>query len=306
MDIVHDIGTGAVADVFQPQTGSRIVNSALDLAALSWRRWLRAKLSMPRRRWLREIAALERRQFADPARVIAVSGMVRDQIAARYGVDGRQMTVIHNGVDTTRFDPTRLTARRATVRARWGLQGMPVFLLVANNFQLKGVAVAIRAMARLGSALPQAQLVVAGSGDARPYLELAARLGVADRVVFLGRVADMPDVYAAADAAIQPTHYDACSLATLEGLACGLATITTRTNGAGELIREGVEGFVLPHSNDAQALAQAMVRLGDANLSARMGVAGRRLARAHALKLTHARVAAFYAQRLRLRGGAGG
>jgi UDP-glucose:(heptosyl)LPS alpha-1,3-glucosyltransferase len=302
VDIVHDTGTGAVADVFQPQTGSRLVNSNLDLAALPWRPWLRAWLSADLRAWRREVAALERRQFADPARVIAVSGMVRDQIAARYRIDAVRMTVIHNGVDTAHFDPALIGERRAAARARRSLRGSPVFLLVANNFKLKGVAVAIRAMALLGATLPQAQLVVAGSGDARRHLDLAARLGVAAHVEFLGRVDDMRDAYAAADVAIQPTHYDACSLATLEGLACGLPTITTRTNGAGELIGEGVEGFVLPRSTDAAALANAMARLGDAGLRARMRPAARRLALAHDLAENYARVEAFYARRLALRG----
>ena len=78
-------------------------------------------------------------------------------------------------------------------------------------------------------------------------------------------------------------------------------------NAVQHMINKGVNGVEFIAANtDAQALAQAMVRLGDANLSARMGVAGRRLALAHDLKLTHARVEAFYAQRLRLRGGAGG
>jgi glycosyltransferase involved in cell wall biosynthesis len=155
-------------------------------------------------------------------------------------------------------------------------------------------------MARLRSILPDAQLAVAGSGDAAPYINLARSLGIAHQIAFLGRVATVEDAYAAADVAIQPTHYDACSLATLEGLACALPTLTTSTNGAGELITSGVEGFVLQHAGDDQSLAAAMAKLHDPALRDRMGVAARKLALAHDLNTNHCRVETFYRQRLKL------
>jgi len=297
-DIVHDTGAGFSADVFQPQTGSRLVNADLDIAALPWRRWLRAKLAPSARRWRRDLAALERCQFIDPERIIAVSDMVRRQIAERFGLDGARITVIHNGIDTARFDPARLAERREVARQRWGFTAATVFLLVANNFRLKGVAVAVRALARLANALPHARLAVAGSGDATAYRQLAHRLGVADRVAFLGHLPDITDAYAAADIAIQPTHYDACSLSTLEGLASGLPTITTATNGAGELITEGREGMVLPRSTDHASLAAAMARLAGLTDRACMGADARHLAVAHDVARNHARVEEFYWHRL--------
>ncbi len=276
------------------------MNSELDVAAMAPLGRLRANLSPRLREWRREIAKLERRQFADPTRLIAVSRMVRDQIAARYDLAASEIAVIYNGVDINRFSPERLAPLRVAARARWSLHGAPVFLLVANNFHLKGVAAAIRALGRLRSVLPGAHLAIAGSGDAAPYSRLARRLGIAERVAFLGRVAKIEEAFAAADVAIQPTHYDACSLATLEGLACALPTLTTSANGAGELITDGVQGFVLPHAGDDEALAAAMASVRDPAVRGRMGMAGRKLAMAHDLETNHCCIEAFYRQRLKL------
>jgi UDP-glucose:(heptosyl)LPS alpha-1,3-glucosyltransferase len=295
-DIVHDTGTADRADVFQPHTGSRLINAELDVRARTpWLR-LRSHLSPNYRRWRREIQALERRQFADPSRLIAMSRMVRDQIASRYGLDPARITVIHNGVDTRRFAADRLAALRGPARARWSLGEAPTYLLVANNFHLKGVGTALRALARLGNATPAIRLAIAGSGDLQDYASIANRLGIAGQVLFLGKLDQIEEAYAAADVAIQPTHYDACSLATLEGLASGLPTITTRCNGAAELMISGEQGIVLDRSTDADALARAMERLLQPDLRQRMGRAARALGLEHDVEGNYMSVESFYRQ----------
>jgi UDP-glucose:(heptosyl)LPS alpha-1,3-glucosyltransferase len=298
-DIVHDTGTAGQADVFQPQTGSRVVNAEFDLATRTlWRR-LRISLSPAFRRWRHEMQTLERRQFADPRRIIAVSRMVRAQIASRYRLDAAGINVIYNGVDNKRFTADRLATLRAPARIKWSLGDALIFLLVANNFGLKGVGTALHALARLRSLAPTIRLAIAGGGDVERYSRLANRLGIADQVHFLGKLDQIEQAYAAADVALQPTHYDACSLATLEGLASGLPTITTRSNGAAELITTGHHGIVLDQSTDVEALAQAMERLLDPDLRRTMGLAARALALQHDVEDNYRAVEAFYEQTLR-------
>jgi UDP-glucose:(heptosyl)LPS alpha-1,3-glucosyltransferase len=300
-DIIHDTGTAAQADVFQPQTGSRLVNAKFDLATRTpWRR-LRTSLSPAFRRWRRQMQTLERCQFADPSRIIAVSRMVRDQIASRYGLDPARITVIHNSVDNNRFTAGRLATLRAPARSKWSLGDAPTFLLVAHNFDLKGVGTALHALARLRGLAPGIRLAIAGAGDVERYSRLAHRLGIADRVRFLGKLDQIEEAYAAADVALQPTHYDACSLATLEGLASGLPTITTRSNGAAELITTEKQGIVLDHSTDIKALAQAMERLLESDLRQSMGLAARALALQHDVEDNYRAVEAFYRRALRRR-----
>jgi UDP-glucose:(heptosyl)LPS alpha-1,3-glucosyltransferase len=68
----------------------------------------------------------------------------------------------------------------------------------------------------------------------------------------------MVPYYGAADVFILPTYYDACSLVVIEAMACGLPTITTEYNGAAELIRNDVNGFVISHPPQGQDLIFAM------------------------------------------------
>jgi UDP-glucose:(heptosyl)LPS alpha-1,3-glucosyltransferase len=92
---------------------------------------------------------------------------------------------------------------------------------------------------------------------------LAKQLGVADRLVFLGHRGDPKDAYFAADFLVHPTFYDPCSLVALEALACGLPVITSRYNGASELLSPPTDGLVIDDPHNADALAAAMTRMLD-------------------------------------------
>jgi UDP-glucose:(heptosyl)LPS alpha-1,3-glucosyltransferase len=155
--------------------------------------------------------------------------------------------------------------------------------LVAHNFRLKGVDAAIRAVGLLRRRGLPAKLVVAGAGRAGPFRRLARAEGVAEAVLFVGPLADSLHCYAAADVYVQPTWYDPCSLVVLEALACGLPVVTTRFNGAGELLTSGVEGYVVDDPADAVSLADCVSRFADARVRREAAQAARRLALRHTL-----------------------
>jgi UDP-glucose:(heptosyl)LPS alpha-1,3-glucosyltransferase len=83
---------------------------------------------------------------------------------------------------------------------------------------------------------------------------------VADRIRWIGTSPAIEEYYGAADVLVHPTAYDPCSLVVLEAMASGLPVITTRQNGAGELITDGVEGYVLDRG-EASALAERCAML---------------------------------------------
>jgi UDP-glucose:(heptosyl)LPS alpha-1,3-glucosyltransferase len=101
-------------------------------------------------------------------------------------------------------------------------------------------------------------LLVAGRGNARPYQTKRLGFWREQPVQFLGEVADMLRVYAAADIFILPTIYDPFSNACLEALACGLPVITTRSNGFSEIIQNGVHGSIVDQAADLLALRDAI------------------------------------------------
>ena len=304
-DIVHDMGFATTGDALQPHTGSRLVNREHENAAMTpYSRWRRKLSPGERHRW-RETAILERRQFSDPSRIIAISALVRDQIAARYNLDATRIAVIRNGIETARFAGERLSPLRGAARAKWRFGEATVFLLVANNFLLKGLGTAQQALARLGIGRTGLLLAVAGKGPVEEYSCLAEKLGVAESVRFLGHVGRIEEAYAAADVALHPTYHDACSLVTLEELASGLPLITTRANGGAERMVSGEQGFLLDDPHDALALCAAIARMSDASLRQRMGEAARRLGRAWTAADNYAAMESFYEAALTRRRGTG-
>jgi UDP-glucose:(heptosyl)LPS alpha-1,3-glucosyltransferase len=283
---VLDTGTGWSGDVFLPCTGSRRWSQARLVATHSKLRRLRALLS-PRSRWLAwEMFRLEREQVRRAKRVLAVSPLVRDLLLRQHRMAPERVVVIPNGIEIGRFGRERMAGLRQEVRAGLGTGGATLFLGSAHNMHLKGMDTAIRAVARLVAEGREVQLVLAGGTPDAFWTALAAPLGA--RVRFLGLVDDMAKLFAAADALVHPTRWDACSLSTIEAGAAGLPVITTRSNGAAALIENGVTGFVLADPEDEAALVDAMRRLLDPVLRARMGEAARAASRSHAAAINYA------------------
>jgi UDP-glucose:(heptosyl)LPS alpha-1,3-glucosyltransferase len=188
-------------------------------------------------------------------RVIAASQMVVNEITDLYHYPVDKIHLIRNGVplDRFRFEP----ALRGKSRAKLNLHEDQVALLFAGSgWERKGLLFAIEAMALCKN--PKMRLLVAGRGDARPYKMKRLRFWREDPVQFLGEVADLMPVYAAADIFILPTIYDPFSNACLEALASGLPVITTRSNGFSEIIEDGVHGSVVDNPANLLGLRDAI------------------------------------------------
>lgn len=239
------------------------------------REWLRrraALLSLPARTaqglslFHRVMLSLEKRLFADSRlqRVIANSRQVQAEIIRHYAVDPARITIIHNGLDRTKFHPLAPEARVA-VRARLGAPaGAEIILFVGSGFKRKGLAYLIAAF---GCLKDKTNLLwVVGKGNAAPYQRLAQRLGVADRIKFWGPRPEVAPFYQAAAVLALPTIYDPCSNVVLEALGCGTPVVTTAANGAAEFITPGHNGAILAQPQDAAALAEACAAWVDRGL----------------------------------------
>ena len=155
--------------------------------------------------------------------------------------------MIPNAVDPQRVKVAQPGAVRCAFRNKLGLEPADlVGLFVGHNFALKGLKPLLRAVgARNRPGMRPIHLLACGGGHAGPYRRLARSLGIADSVHFLGFHPDIRECYAASDFFVLPTYYDPCSLVVLEALACGLPVITTLQNGAGELMTDGLQGYVV-------------------------------------------------------------
>jgi UDP-glucose:(heptosyl)LPS alpha-1,3-glucosyltransferase len=285
LDVIHDQGMGWCADVLTSHGGAWQASTeakARDLPRWAWPLKRASMRLLPRYRTFRRLAE---RQFANPSLiVVALSRMVARDFLRFHPIRPEQVRLVYNGADTERFSPERRDRHRRPLRERFGVGGDDtLFVFVGNDYHRKGLPAAVEALARLRAEGRAVRLLVVGG---KPYRRVAYRVGGprgAPALDFTGQVDDAAPYYAAADAFVLPTLYDPCSLSVLEAAAGGLPCITTRLNGAAELLTDGREGYVLDDPLDTGALADRMRRLLDADLRRRMGRAARQLMLRHTL-----------------------
>lgn len=207
--------------------------------------------------------------------VIAISRAARDALAAR-GIAAERVAIVPSGVDVAHFHGIE----RAASRARLGVPAEElVVAIVASLHARKGHAVLFEALARLARDGAAPLCLAAGTGPEGDALdELATRLGLAGRVRWLGRVADVRPVLGAADVVVAPSLAEGLGVAVIEAMAAGVAVVASAVGGIPELVRDGVEGLLVP-PGDPAALAAALGRvLRDAHLRRQLGEAGRQRA----------------------------
>lgn len=289
-DVVHthDLWTNLMGVVAARMAGvPAIVSSRRDLAHFDW-------YQGSRRNWLRRIQNLS-------GVVLANATPIRDALISEDGFAPEKLRVIHNGVDTVKFQ----RGRRDREQLFPGTLNQKLVVLVGNmHTDVKGHPWLIDAAPAVLKESPQTRFVFAGDGDSRPTFEAqAAKLGVGANFIFLGRRNDIPDVLASCDIAMLPSRAEGLPNAVLEYMAAGLPTIASRVGGNAELVEDGVTGLLVP-PEDSAAIADALLRLlRDPELSRTMAENGRRLAvENYSFERLIREVDALYTELLRRRG----
>lgn len=295
-DVAHDMGVAVGCDVFHSHVGSPTAClHGADRACPGWHRPLRKLVQSAVRR---RIAARAAAQFgAAESLCIALSHRNAADLTTLHGVSPARIRLVPNGVDTGRFNPARHRDAGAALRRRCGFAPDDVVVIgVAQDPRLEGMPVLTRAVLRLRQeGLPLKLLVCGGRGTLHAAAETP--------VVELGCVSDMPACYAAADIAVQPSFYDACSLATLESLASGLPVVTSRANGASELLTTDSDAVVLDDAADVATLTATLRRLtSDRWLRASLGRAARRRALELGVEAAFSSIIAVYGEVVAARG----
>ena len=208
--------------------------------------------------------------------------MVRTHFQRYYGIGPEDLYVLPSAIDPERFVDYDRPRRRLEFRQQWGIAAEEtVALFVAMNYRLKGLEPLLHAVARMPIVQPREKafrLVVAGSPETGVYERLVRRLGIAEQVCFIGPCREMRNGYFAADFLVHPTFYDPCSLVVLEALACALPVVTSRYNGASELLTPPREGYVVGNPHDHDHLAWCMTQLLDPARRAACSQAARKAA----------------------------
>lgn len=142
-----------------------------------------------------------------------------------------------------------------------------MFISLATNFALKGIAQMIRAFARwnqtVGRSVDGRLVIVGRSAEfAEGYDRMARAHDLAGKVAFEDRTDRVDELYAAADVCVLLSWYDPCSRVVLEATRRGIPSITTAWNGAGEVLSDGA-GIVVASPKRIADVADAMGSLAD-------------------------------------------
>lgn len=182
------------------------------------------------------------------------------EVLRGIGVDPDRLHVFRNGVDLDRFVPMP----QNQARQQLALEGSPQLLSVGNLVDLKGHHLIIDALPLLIERYPQVRLAIVGSGEERPRLEQrASALGVRDRVIFAGAIAnsELAAWYSAADALVLASSREGWANVLLESMACGTPVVATRVGGTSEVVIDQVG--VLIDERTATGIAGAVARVID-------------------------------------------
>jgi len=173
-------------------------------------------------------------------------------------VPRHKIRYIPNGVDTERFKPN--PEDRLRVRKELGVEGF-VWLAVGRFDPQKDYPNMLQAFARVVCRAPDAVLLIAGDGPLRKTIEvMAQKLGIKERVKFLGIRRDIPQLMNAADAYVMSSSWEGMPIVLLEASATELPIVATDVGGNREVVLDGITGFLLPPRN-SEALAEAMLRM---------------------------------------------
>jgi glycosyltransferase involved in cell wall biosynthesis len=214
---------------------------------------------------------LSRRAYHDAAHVIAVSNRIEQCLLTIDRVPSTRVTVIPNGLPSLPVEPASAGLSLFDDHPEG-----PIVGVVARLEPEKGVAYFLEAAARVAPLAPDVRFVVIGDGPLRNDLELhAERLGLGNRVRFLGLRLDAPALVSSLDLLAVPSLSEGTALRILEAMSVGVPIVATSVGGIPDQIRHGREGLLVP-AGDSEALGAAMLELlRDPDRARRLGEAGR-------------------------------
>lgn len=249
----------------------------------------------------RTLLSLERQTLSDPLlkHIAANSDYVRRQLVEHYQIPTEKMTVIPNAASLPEHTPQQRTTWRQVVRAGYRISDeQTAFVFAAMNPKLKGVLPLLAAFNELIEAEQPVVLMLAGKFSKR-YVDLVNELDVREHVRFVGPTNEMIKLYAASDVLVHPTYYDPSSKVVIEALMLGIPAISTRYNGASDMITSDDgkrRGRVIDEPSDIPALVDAMAQLTDVDERKACSDAAQGLAQSLSMKVHVDRLESLLAQ----------
>lgn len=222
-------------------------------------------------------------------RIISNSFKGKEDIIRYYKTPEEKVTVIYNGVDTSRFSPSNRSLYRDKTRRAYGISDNDtVVLFVGSGFERKGLRFLLEGASLIKSRLKtqdsRLKILVVGRGSYNYYRKMAKGLGLEQDVIFAGTTDIIERFYASSDIFVLPSIYDPFSNVCLEAMASGLPVITTKNNGTSEIIENGMDGFILADPYNLDEMTSKIELLMDKDFREVIGKRARKKAEMFSLE----------------------
>lgn len=189
---------------------------------------------------------------------LPVSSLTKEKFIQEYKIEPEKIQVIHPGVDIARSKKLDREPCRKEIRKQFGIDPSDIVILfVSMNFGIKGLDYVMAAVGKAKASYPsrKIRLLVVGKGNYKKYGALAQKAGIKDNVIFAGvQKENLEKIYMASDIFMMLSRFDTFGMTVLEGMGASLPVIISSNVGAKDLVREGENGFVIEHTNNADMI----------------------------------------------------
>ncbi|HUN56436.1 MAG TPA: glycosyltransferase family 4 protein, partial [Smithella sp.] len=179
-------------------------------------------------------------------------------------------------IDLNDYTSQKKDSVRKAIRNELGINAHdPVILFVSMNFEIKGLDDIFYSLAKSKAQNTKFKLIVAGKGNIKKYTELAKECKIISDVIFTGTVKKekIIKLYLAGDLYMMLSKFDTFGNVVLEAMAAGLPVIVSGNVGAKDIVKEGVNGFIVNDTSDTDYIAAKITELLNENNRLRMSEA---------------------------------
>ena len=192
--------------------------------------------------------------------ILPVSTLTQEKLIQEYKVSPEKVKVIHPGVDIENFQTLDREYCRTEMRESFGIHRDDIVILfVSMNFEIKGLDYVMTGIAKTKMSYPlrQIKLLVVGKGDYKKYTAFAQEMGIKDNVIFAGvQKENLKKIYMASDIFMMLSRFDTFGMTVLEAMAASLPVIISSNVGAKDLVREGINGFVIEDTGNDDMICE--------------------------------------------------
>lgn len=212
--------------------------------------------------------------------LVSISSCTAQAMAAYDNLPLRRIRVIHNGVDLSRMNPPFDAASK---RSSLGLsRSCRLIGTAARLDEIKNIPMMLRVFNEVLRRVPDTCLLIAGQGPQEGNLKsMAAELGIADRVRFIGLRFDLPEIYQLMDVFLLTSFSEGISVTLLEAMASGVPAVVTDVGGNGEVVVEGETGHLVPLQDETGFMERVVRILTDPGWAHSLGDNSRKRAGQH-------------------------